>query len=89
MRSRLAFLALSGLITGPLFADETSGEQLYKQQCARCHGVHGEGTEKVPAQLIGDRSLKELTALIDETMPEDDPTKCVGADAEKGGCVYP
>ncbi len=43
----------------------------------------GKAPKKVPAQLIGDRSLKELAALIDETMPEDDPTKCVGADAEK------
>lgn len=83
MRSRLAVLALSCLLTSSLVAEDATGEQLYQQHCARCHGAHGEGTEKVPAQLIGDRSLKELTALIDETMPEDDPAKCVGADAEK------
>jgi hypothetical protein len=83
MRCRLALLALCGLISAPLLADDVTGEQIYTQQCARCHGAKGEGTEKVPAHLIGDRSLKELTALIDETMPEDDPKKCVGADAEK------
>lgn len=64
-------------------ADEPTGEQLYRQMCVSCHGAHGEGTDKVPATLVGDRSIKELAALIDETMPEDDPKKCVGADAEK------
>ena len=71
-------IAFSGLR-----ADELSGEQIYTQQCARCHGSHGEGTKDVGAPLTGDRSLHELTKLINDTMPEDAPGECIGPDAEK------
>ena len=67
----------------PLRADDLSGEQIYTQQCVRCHGVLGLGTMEVGAPLTGDRSLKELTKYIVETMPEDAPENCVGPDAEK------
>ena len=64
-------------------ADDLSGEQIYMQQCARCHGAKGDGTTEVGAPLTGDRSLKELTLLIHETMPEDKTEKCSAPDAEK------
>ena len=54
-------------------AEEPTGEQIYKQMCVRCHGMAGEGTKKAPQPLIGDRSLAQLAAVIDRTMPEDDP----------------
>lgn len=64
--------------------DSLSGEQIYRQQCAKCHGAAGEGVlDQYAKPLIGDRPLDDLTKLIVETMPEDDPEACVGQDAEK------
>jgi hypothetical protein len=61
-----------------------SGEQVYQSLCVKCHGSSGEGTKKNhPDPLIGDKSVMELTRLIEKTMPEDDPGKCVGDDAQK------
>lgn len=49
-----------------------------------CHGASGEGVLDQYAQpLIGERSLADLTKLIVETMPEDDPGACVGEAAEQ------
>ena len=76
-------LLLGQCVSGELYADDLTGEQIYIQQCIRCHGDKGIGTAEVGAPLTGDRSLKELTKYIDETMPEDAPEKCVGADAER------
>ncbi|HUE74962.1 MAG TPA: DUF1592 domain-containing protein [Pirellulaceae bacterium] len=68
----------------PIRAHERSGEAIYKEQCASCHGGKGEGVDEFyPTPLIGDRSLAELTQYIDESMPEDDPGKCAGEDAAK------
>ena len=64
-------------------AEDLTGEQIYSQQCVRCHGVLGVGTAKVGAPLTGDRSLKELSKYIHETMPEDTAEKCSAPDAEK------
>jgi cytochrome c553 len=64
-------------------ADDLTGEQIYMQQCARCHGARGDGTTEVGAPLVGDRSLQELAKLIRDTMPEDKPEKCSAADSEK------
>lgn len=69
----------------PVFADGAqTGEQIYRQSCARCHGSRGEGvTDEYAKPLIGDRPLADLTKVIAETMPEDEPQKCVGDDAAK------
>ena len=65
-------------------AEDKTGEAIYKEQCAACHGAKGEGVNELyPHPLIGDRSLGELTEYVEESMPEDDPAKCVGADAAK------
>jgi cytochrome c5 len=58
------------------------GEQIFKTQCAKCHGAHGEGTKQHRDPLIGDRSVAELAKLIEKSMPEDDPGKCTGDDAQ-------
>ena len=51
---------------------------------ASCHGAKGEGGKDLQGKpLAGDRSLAELTKLIEKTMPEDAPGKCVGEDARK------
>ncbi len=79
-------VALTGLaIVLPLsraIAEEKTGEQIYRQLCASCHGPAGEGNEDYPP-LVGDKSLLELTKLIEQTMPEGDPEACVGEDAKK------
>jgi hypothetical protein len=79
-------VALAGVL-GPHAAAADAGrtgEQVYRQRCARCHGASGEGTkDHFPHPLAGDRSKDQLTRLIAKTMPEDDPGTCTGADAEK------
>jgi len=65
-------------------ANEPSGEQIYRDQCVRCHGKSGEGTaDNYPEPLIGDKSIPQLTALIHETMPDDADTKCSVEDSER------
>jgi hypothetical protein len=64
--------------------EESTGEQIYRRQCASCHGSVGEGTkENYPHRLAGERSVESLARLISRTMPEDDPGTCVGEDADK------
>lgn len=82
---RSAFLL--GLIIAPVgtspAAEQRSGEQIYKQSCARCHGAKGEGVRSQHAKpLIGDRSLAELAHVVLKTMPEDDPGTLAGDDAQ-------
>jgi hypothetical protein len=63
--------------------DDTSGQHLYMNLCASCHGKVGEGVRgKYPDPLIGEDSVQLLTKFIDRWMPEDDPEKCKGEDAE-------
>lgn len=65
-------------------AEERTGAQIYRQQCASCHGVNGEGVaDEYPNPLVGDRSVMQLARLIEKTMPKGAPQKCVGSDAEK------
>ena len=65
------------------WADDAAGEAIYREQCARCHGTAGEGTDEYSASLTGDHSVAQLAALIAETMPADTDEKCPPADAEK------
>jgi mono/diheme cytochrome c family protein len=55
-------------------ADDPTGEQIYAAKCASCHGTKGEGTpDNYKDPLVGDRPLKDLAKLIDDTMPEGEP----------------
>src|SRR5688572_19987657 len=49
--------------TGAASAEEQkTGEQIYRKQCASCHGKNGEGTDEYfPRALTGDRSVAQLT----------------------------
>ncbi len=59
-----------------------TGERVYHEQCAKCHGGIGEGVDEYyPNPLAGDRSRIELTEYIEKTMPEDAPGTCIGQDA--------
>ena len=76
----LAMTSFSTLIAADAPKD---GRQIYRQQCASCHGASGEGTTEYPRALLGDRSPEQLTRLIERTMPEDDPGTCIGEDAKR------
>src|SRR6185503_13957003 len=59
-----------------------SGAGIYRAQCVKCHGKNGEGVKgKYNDALYGDWSIEKLTRYIDKNMPDDDPGKCIGADA--------
>lgn len=79
-------LALIGgaVCDGDLRAAEPEGRQIYLRQCASCHGNDGQGTaEHYPQPLEGDRSLADLAEFISESMPEEQPEQCTGADARR------
>jgi hypothetical protein len=74
------------MIFGPVRAEagDFSGEQIYRNRCASCHGTAGEGTpENYAKPLAGTRSVVQLAKFIAKTMPEDDPGTCTGEDADK------
>ena len=61
---------------------QLAGREIFREQCARCHGRNGEGVKgKYDDALHGDRPLDKLTRYIEKAMPDDDPGKVVGADA--------
>jgi cytochrome c553 len=64
-------------------ADGRSGEQIYRQQCASCHGAKGEGSDEYERSLTGDRSVEQLARFIAKSMPKDAEKKCTGEDAQK------
>jgi mono/diheme cytochrome c family protein len=82
----IALLWLAALPPAASFAGDPArtGEQIFRQQCASCHGASGEGTDDhYPLALVGERSVASLARLIAKTMPEDAPGECVGEDAER------
>jgi cytochrome c553 len=64
-------------------AADHPGVALYEEHCSRCHGATGGGTKDLPDPLAGDLSVNQLAAYIDETMPEDDPSKVTGKAARQ------
>src|SRR5262245_12262309 len=83
MRITLPLLVCLLALAAPVRADEQTGEQIYKANCARCHGAKGEGTKKYEQPLTGDWSVARLAKVIDRTMPEDDPDKLNAAQSKK------
>jgi hypothetical protein len=72
-----------------LFASANAGEAqdravaIYQDQCARCHGNHGEGVNgKYDEALQGDWSVAKLARVIAKTMPDDKDDKIPKPDAE-------
>jgi cytochrome c553 len=63
-------------------ADAPTGELLFRDGCARCHGAKGEGTDdNYPEPLEGDKSIAQLAKVIHETMPDDADEKASPEDA--------
>jgi cytochrome c553 len=83
--SRAVLLGLLLFLTAcPFAAAGRSGEQIYRKQCASCHGASGEGSaENYPQPLTGPRSVAQLARYIAKRMPEDAPGTCVGEDADR------
>ena len=46
-----------------------NGEQIFRGQCAVCHGAKGEGTKKYAKALTGSRSIGQLAEFIHTSMP--------------------
>ncbi len=89
--SRSRLVLVSGLVWFGFFlaepawgAEARTGEQIYREMCANCHGEKGEGVvTEYPNPLGGDRTLVQLTRMIDRTMPQDDPDALEGEDAQR------
>src|SRR5207244_1793262 len=74
LRVALAFALLCPAAWAP--AAERSGQTIYAEMCAKCHGKTGEGSdEEYPERLQGELSVGELAKLIDKTMPYQHPEK--------------
>ena len=59
-----------------------SGEVVYRQDCARCHGPQGEGVAgKYDETLHGEQSVDALARYIHRTMPDDRKEKTPEAEA--------
>lgn len=87
MQMRIVLLAVA-LGLAPLglcaAADGASGQVIYVKQCASCHGTNGEGVADMYDEVLyGDRSLNDLTKIINDTMPDEAPEECVGEQARQ------
>lgn len=63
--------------------DTTSGEQVFRRQCAVCHGDKGEGTKLYQKPLVGSKSVDELTHYIAQSMPPKPRKRCTAEDAKR------
>jgi hypothetical protein len=81
LRTLLTLLLILGARAGA--AEPRTGEQIYRQACAYCHGKTGEGTKKHPHPLVGDKSPGQLTKVIAKTMPENDPGSLSAEEAKR------
>ena len=71
-RIALLFCIGSFVLLSAHGAPRRSGAEIYRADCARCHGPTGEGVaDKHDEPLYGDRSVKSLARLIARTMPEE------------------
>lgn len=52
----------------------STGERIYRQKCADCHGASGQGVDaKYKDALYGEWALPRLTRYIGKNMPDDHP----------------
>src|SRR5436190_13730045 len=65
-------LFASMVLAATIAAEDRTGEAIYKQDCAKCHGAAGEGSKKAQP-LTGEKSPAQIASVISRTMPDDDP----------------
>ncbi len=71
-------------LAAPAFAANLTGEEIYRQQCASCHGKEGQGVaDQYSDPLVGERPVESLAKYIDRWMPEEDPKLVTGEDAKR------
>ncbi|MES4792927.1 MAG: hypothetical protein C4321_08015, partial [Chloroflexota bacterium] len=89
IRSVAPGLVFSATLAGLVGASVTpqakapTGEQIYRQRCAVCHGAKGEGTKQYSRVLAGERSVGELAEFIARSMPPGAAKKLPSAEARK------
>jgi hypothetical protein len=79
------WLAFAAIIVWPRpsIAAAPNGRDVYRHECARCHGKSGEGVKnKYKDALYGDWSIDKLTRYIQKNMPDDDPGTLSGPESE-------
>jgi hypothetical protein len=60
-----------------------SGQAVFKEECARCHGPMGAGTKHTTRALVGEKSPFQLFEQVKQTMPDDDPGSCTDDEYRK------
>jgi len=60
-----------------------TGQQIYQQRCASCHGAKGEGSKQYAKALIGNQSTTQLAGFISRSMPPGPGKKCSAPEAKK------
>ncbi|MCC2672997.1 MAG: cytochrome c [Armatimonadetes bacterium] len=79
-------VSLAGVLSAravPGAAKPVTGEQIYRQRCASCHGLKGEGSKQYQKPLVGNQSAEQLAGFIARSMPPGPGKKCTGVDAKK------
>ena len=74
--------ALLLALFAPGLARADAGADLYKAQCAYCHGREGQGSKRYESALTGAKSVAQLAQVVHDTMPESDPGSLTDAEAE-------
>ncbi|BCX47554.1 cytochrome c [Haloferula helveola] len=75
-------LGLAGFL--PAQEPAVSGQAIYAEHCASCHGKDGEGNpDEVDEPLYGERTLESLARYIDRKMPEGEPELLDAAESQR------
>lgn len=77
LRIIASFLLLPGFVFSA-----PDGKKIYQTKCVSCHGPNGMGVKgKYNKQLFGDLTPNQLSKIIEETMPKEDPGSLSPEDA--------
>jgi mono/diheme cytochrome c family protein len=78
-----ALVAVSCSVTPSRPVALATGEKIYRQKCADCHGATGQGVaDEYADALTGDWALARLTRYVATTMPDDKPGSLTRTEAD-------